>query len=218
VAGADDPARGGPRARAVRADPADVDTLSQVVADAFHNLAPSRWLIADPAIRRRVFPGYFRLYVEHAMTHGVVQTTGDRTAAALWIPVGAGGPGPPAGYDARLRAATGRWIDRFVAFDAALDEHHPTGISHHHLALLAVRPDQQGRGTGTALLRSTTRCSTTARARPLTWRPATCVRAGSTCATVTPTTARRSSCPAAPACTRCGGKVSRRSVIARGKP
>jgi GNAT superfamily N-acetyltransferase len=28
----------------------------------------------------------------------------------------------------------------------------PTGISHHHLAILAVRPDEQGQGTGTALL------------------------------------------------------------------
>jgi len=154
MTGHNDRAPGGPQARAVRADQADVDALSQVVADAFHDLAPSRWLIADPATRRKVFPGYFRLYVEHAMTHGVVQTTGDRTAAALWLPAGAGGPGPPAGYDARLRAATGRWIDRFLAFDAALDERHPSGTPHHHLALLAVRPDRQGLGTGTALLRS----------------------------------------------------------------
>jgi GNAT superfamily N-acetyltransferase len=154
MTGHNDRAPGGPQARETRAGRADVDVLSQVVAEAFHDLAPSRWLIADPATRRKVFPGYFRLYVEHAMTHGVVQTTGDRSAAALWIPADAGGPGPLAGYDARLRAATGRWIDRFLAFDAALDEHHPTGIPHHHLALLAVRPDRQGRGTGTALLRS----------------------------------------------------------------
>jgi GNAT superfamily N-acetyltransferase len=154
VTGQSGPAPPGPQVRVIQADPADLDALSQVVADAFHGLAPSRWLIADPAIRRRVFPGYFRLYVEHALTHGVVETTEDRTAAALWIPGDEDEPEPPDGYDARLRAATGRWIDRFLAFDAALDEHHPTGIPHHHLALLAVRPDRQGRGTGTALLRS----------------------------------------------------------------
>jgi GNAT superfamily N-acetyltransferase len=138
----------------IRADPADLDALSQIAADAFLDLAPSRWLIADPATRRRAFPGYFRLYVEHAMTHGVVQTTDDRTAAALWIPAGGGRTDPPADYDARLRAATGPWIDRFLAFDAALEERHPTRIAHHHLALLAVRPDRQGQGTGTALLHS----------------------------------------------------------------
>jgi GNAT superfamily N-acetyltransferase len=154
MTGQSGPATGGPQAHVTRADPADLDRLSQVVADAFHDLAPSRWLIADPAARRKIFPGYFRLYVERAMTHGVVQTTDDRTAAALWIPADGDEPDPPAGYDARLRAATGRWIGRFLAFDAALDEHHPAGIPHHHLALLAVRPDRQGEGAGTALLRS----------------------------------------------------------------
>ena len=29
---------------------------------------------------------------------------------------------------------------------------HPAGVPHHHLAMLAVRPDRQGRGTGTTLL------------------------------------------------------------------
>jgi ribosomal protein S18 acetylase RimI-like enzyme len=33
-----------------------------------------------------------------------------------------------------------------------LDQHHPTGIPHHHLAILAVHPDRQRRGIGTALL------------------------------------------------------------------
>jgi GNAT superfamily N-acetyltransferase len=142
------------RSTVIRADRADLDVLSQVVADAFHDLDPSRWLIADQAARRQIFPGYFRLYVEHAMAQGVVHTTDDRAAVALWIPADADEPDPPPDYDARLRAATGRWIDRFLAFDAALEERHPAGVPHHHLALLAVRPDRQGRGTGTALLRS----------------------------------------------------------------
>ncbi len=154
MTGPGDRAADGARAHVIRAGPADLDTLSQVIADAFHDLAPSRWLIAGPAARRRVFPGYFRIYVEHAMARGTVQTTTDRTAAALWIPVGPDGADPPAGYGARLRAAVGRRIDRFVAFDAALGGHHPVGHPHHHLALLAVRPDRQGQGTGTALLRS----------------------------------------------------------------
>jgi len=70
---------------------ADLDVLSQVIADAFCDLAPSRWLIPGQATRRQVFPGYFRLYAEHALARGVVHTTPGRTAAALWIP--AGGPG-----------------------------------------------------------------------------------------------------------------------------
>jgi GNAT superfamily N-acetyltransferase len=142
-----------PQARVIRAEPADLDALSQVIADAFHPLAPSRWLIDDPVVRRKIFPGYFRLYVEHALACGVVHTTPDRAAAALWLPVSAQGADPPADYDARLAAATSPWTGRFRTFDAALDRCHPLGVPHHHLALLAVRPDRQGQGAGTALLR-----------------------------------------------------------------
>jgi GNAT superfamily N-acetyltransferase len=138
----------------VRADPADVDTLSRVIADAFHDLPPSRWLVPDQAARREIFPGYFRLYVEHALASGVVHTTTDRTAAALWLPIGENATDLPADYGTSLAAATGPWIDRFLAFDETLDRHHPVGIPHHHLAILAVRPDRQGQGTGAMLLRA----------------------------------------------------------------
>lgn len=138
----------------VLAGPEDSAVLSQVIADAFHDLAPSRWLIPDPAARREVFPGYFRLYVEHALEAGLIHTTPGRTAVALWVRVSEDGPDQPAGYAERLAGATRPWTERFVAFDAALDRHHPAGIAHHHLAILAVRPDQQGQGTGTALLRA----------------------------------------------------------------
>ena len=67
----------------VRADAGDLDTLSQVIADAFHELDPSRWLIPGPADRRAIFPGYFRLFAEHALAHGAIYTTTSRTAAAL---------------------------------------------------------------------------------------------------------------------------------------
>jgi GNAT superfamily N-acetyltransferase len=133
---------------------ADLEVLSQVIADAFCDLPPSRWLVPDQDARREIFPGSFRVYVEHAMASGVVHTTTDRTAVALWLPVGENPAGPPANYSTRLAAATGPRIDRFLAFDATLDQHHPAGIPHHHLAILAVRPDRQGQGTGSLLLRA----------------------------------------------------------------
>jgi GNAT superfamily N-acetyltransferase len=138
----------------VQADEADIGVLSQVIADAFHDLPPSHWLIPDDAARREIFPGYFRIYVEHAMAEGVVHTTLDRAAAALWLPVSAQGASPPGGYDEQLAAATGPWIERFRAFDATLDRHHPAGTAHRHLAILAVRPDRHGQGTGSLLLRA----------------------------------------------------------------
>ncbi len=138
----------------IRADEADLDVLSQVIADAFFDLAPSQWLITDPGARRRVFPGYFRLYLEQALAYGTIHITPSRTAAALWVPGGQDTTGPPDGYAERLAALTSPWTRRFLAFDEALDRHHPAGIPHQHLAILAVHPDQQGRGIGTALLRA----------------------------------------------------------------
>ncbi len=70
-------------------------SLSRVIAEAFHPLAVSQWLVSDPDARREIFPGYFRILVEHALDTGTVLTTPGRTAVALWLPVGTDGPQPP---------------------------------------------------------------------------------------------------------------------------
>jgi len=137
----------------VVAGAADLDPLSHLIAAAFCNLAPSQWLIPDPGARREIFPGYFRIYLDHALAAGAVHTTAGRTAAALWLPAGPDAPAQPGDYEARLAAVTGRWAERFAAFDAALDARHPATV-HHHLAILAVRPGRQGQRTDTALLRA----------------------------------------------------------------
>jgi GNAT superfamily N-acetyltransferase len=141
-----------PRDQIILAKPQDTDALSHVIALSFHTLAPSTWLIPDEDERRSIFPGYFRLYVEDAMRRGHVYTTVDRSAVALWLPVGEIGEPSPAGYDTALAAVTGRRVDRFRTFDALLEKHHPTGLRHDHLAILAVHPDHQRRGIGSELL------------------------------------------------------------------
>jgi len=138
----------------VPAGPQDLDILSQVVAAAFLSLPPSRWLISDPAGRARAFPGYFRILLDWAMAAGTVTTTPARDAAALWIPALSRPPAPPPDYPVRVAAVAGDHAARFAAFDAALEEHHPAGAAHEWLAILAVRPDRQDHGTGSALLRS----------------------------------------------------------------
>jgi ribosomal protein S18 acetylase RimI-like enzyme len=137
----------------VRANPGDAGALAELIAEAFAELAPSRWLIADADARRRVFPGYFRLYVDSTMTAGVVHTTPARDAVALWLPVDPS-PAALAEYPALLTAATRPFTARFEAFDAAIEGRHPFGAAHWHLAILAVRPGCQGRGLGSALLRA----------------------------------------------------------------
>jgi hypothetical protein len=101
-----------PHGPVVRAQDPDTRVLSQVIADAFHDLPPSKWLIPDDQARRDIFPGYFRIYVEHAMASGTVHTTTDQAAVALWLFTGAEGaspqvPGPVRvmlGFISRLRA------------------------------------------------------------------------------------------------------------------
>ena len=139
------------RHQIVRVGHADIGVLSLVIAEAFFSLAVCRWLIPGRAARRAAFPGFFGLYVEHAVADGLAETTPDRAAAALWIP--GTGPAAPAGeYAGRLAALTGPHLGNFLAFDEQLDRHHPAGTFHEHLAVLAVRPDRQHQGLGTALL------------------------------------------------------------------
>jgi len=139
--------------RVEQAGASDAGILAQVIADAFLDLDVSTWLVGDPAARRAIFPGYFALHVEQALAGGLVLTTPERDAAALWLHIPADGPGePPAGHHQRLAELTGQHLARFQVLDSAFKHHHPDGPAHEHLAILAVRPGRQRLGIGTALL------------------------------------------------------------------
>lgn len=141
-------------AEVIKAEASDLDPFSELIAEAFHDVPPSTWPISDDNARRRIFPSYFRIHLEHGLTHGLVYTTPDWAGVALWMPAGPDLPTLPDRYDERLVSVTAPWTGRFVAFDVALEAKHPVGKVHHRLALLGVRPDRQGRGIGTALLQT----------------------------------------------------------------
>jgi GNAT superfamily N-acetyltransferase len=144
----------GRQVQVVIASEDDADELSRVIADALHDLPQSRWLIPDPYARRQIFPGYFRLLIEQSMASGTVHTTADRVGAALWNHASPDSMRQPGDYAARLAAVAGRWASRFIMFDAALDRHYPARRAYGLLSLLAVRPDRQDQGVGSALLRA----------------------------------------------------------------
>lgn len=125
--------------------------IADLIGEAFLHLGPSQWLVPDMEERARVLPANFRIYVDLAMDHGEVHVTADRSGSAVWFPRDRPLP-EPGDYDDRLAAACGKWADRFRMLDALFDAHHPSP-AHHHLAFLAVRPSEQGRGVGSALLR-----------------------------------------------------------------
>ena len=134
------------------AEPEDAAKLSTVVAAAFHSLAPCQWLISHAIQRRVVFPAYFRILIDHALAVGSIATTPERTAAALWLPIGADGPTEPKRYAQRLKDAVGPHLERFEILDDQFERHHPVGGEHEYLAIIAVHPDHQRQGLGRALL------------------------------------------------------------------
>ncbi|MBV9847445.1 MAG: GNAT family N-acetyltransferase, partial [Kutzneria sp.] len=137
----------------VDATPADAAAIAALIAEAFQHLDVAQWLVPPSAEQRRsVLEADFRIFVDHALSHGIVQTSPNRTGVAMWFPPAAQAR-EPADYDVRLAAACGPWIDRFRALDTAFAEHHPHSPAHHHLGFLAVRPDRQCRGLGSDLLR-----------------------------------------------------------------
>ncbi|MGA5304589.1 GNAT family N-acetyltransferase [Nucisporomicrobium flavum] len=138
------------------AGPGDAAALADLLAEAFLHGDLGPWLIPHLDSRARTYPAYFALLVEQALDHGQVQLINDYTAgiaaAAIWFPIACGPPPAAIGYDLRLAKVTGRFAHRFTALDDALHRHHPYDRWHHYLSHLAVHPDRQQRGLGSALL------------------------------------------------------------------
>jgi ribosomal protein S18 acetylase RimI-like enzyme len=136
----------------VRAGEGDAPAVASVIARAFHPLAPAVWLVPDPRERARLFPPYFRLFVEHAIRHGEVYVGAGGAAVSVWFPPSDEPPGDPEDYESRLVALVGPHLDRFRTFDAMLSKVHPCD-PHYYLLFLAVDPRRQANGLGSALLR-----------------------------------------------------------------
>lgn len=135
------------------ADSDDHKEVTAVLSEAFlhGDLAP--WLIARLDDRDRIYPHYFAMLAEHALEHGLVQVTDDLAGVAVWY-IHDGKPLTDIpDYTARLARITAPYAARFVALDDAMRRHHPHDEPHHYLAFLAVHPDRQRAGYGSALLR-----------------------------------------------------------------
>jgi predicted N-acetyltransferase YhbS len=129
----------------------DAAAVAELIATAFAQLKVVAYLVPERRERHKVMTANFQIFVEHAVEHGEVHLVEDGSAVAVWFPHT--GPLPaPRDYDRRLAETTGAWTDRFRVLDALFEEHHPAE-PHHYLAFLAVHPDHQDQGLGSALLR-----------------------------------------------------------------
>jgi GNAT superfamily N-acetyltransferase len=141
----------------VRADGRDVETVSRIIAEAFFELPPSRWLVPDEGWRRAIYARFFRLaYAEPGLATGAVYLTADRLAAAVWLHIDPDqSPGPDPVTDAAIQELTGPFHKNFAEFDRLLAEAHEPYLDRPHdfLAVLGAHPVVWRQGSGKALLK-----------------------------------------------------------------
>lgn len=131
----------------------------QLIVDAFIDLPEAHYLIPDPDRRRHVLFAYTmvgaRMMWERGATVNIIDDPFRQgpLATAVWLPMPT--EDPTQAEREAMNDATAPYIERFEAL------HHllhtlvaPTGPDERHreLAWLAVRPDQQNRSMGSALL------------------------------------------------------------------
>jgi GNAT superfamily N-acetyltransferase len=134
---------------------ADAPALDGVLADAFFDDPLSCHLLPDESRRdaglRR---GMGHVMRHHYLTNGGVWTTEELDGAALWAKPG--DPKPSALQQLRelpvFVRAFGRRLPRAIGAFGTVEKRRPAD-PHWFLDILAVRPDQQGRGIGSALVK-----------------------------------------------------------------
>jgi ribosomal protein S18 acetylase RimI-like enzyme len=131
-----------------RARPGEAGALAELIARAFDPLEMTRWLVPNDIDRIPVMTGFLHLTVEHAIAHGTVDVIGDLLGGAVWLPSTAPDLDD---YEQRLKAACGVYTERFQALDTAMHATHPT-TPHEYLPFIAVHPNLQTCGLGSALL------------------------------------------------------------------
>jgi ribosomal protein S18 acetylase RimI-like enzyme len=140
------------------ARPADAERIAVVLAEAYLSTPEGVWLIPDLGERRAVYGAYFPAVVQALLAgagEGVaacLHVTDEVDAVAVWENYGTIEPAPTQLYDNIPRQTCGRHADRFRLLHTVLAFHQPRD-PHHQLSWLAVHPDRQNVGLGSALLR-----------------------------------------------------------------
>lgn len=136
----------------------DIPRLIATMIEGFSTDPLYLWLYPHPTLRRTSLRATFGLMLGRGLARGHVRCTEDRRAVAIWPPpaVDLLGEDDLDDWVRRLRGEAPDRVDEAVAAMAACAAHAP-GEPHWVLHSVVVAPDRQGRGQGTALLRSTLR-------------------------------------------------------------
>ncbi len=138
-----------------RATEADAIRVAGVLARAFYDDPPMRWVIPDDRSRLRTLERAGLLFLTRIyLPQDECWTTSDTNAIAIWELPGQWKLG--LGAQLRLLPAMlgiyGRGLPRVASAISALERNHPAK-PHMYLPFVAVDPEWQGRGLGAAVLR-----------------------------------------------------------------
>lgn len=109
------------------------------------------WLWPDAAAYLGAFPGLVAAMAGGAFDSGTADADPDIAGVGLWLPPGGASDEEMMVGLVQETVEEGRQAETFEIL-GQMDEYHPTD-THWYLPIIGVDPSQQGRGTGSALLR-----------------------------------------------------------------
>ncbi len=134
------------------ADEGDRELVVRLLDGAFQDDPVSGWVFPDAAHRRATHPRLMAAFLDLVFAEGRVDLAEDGSACALWLSVPA--DAEHGGDDAaQLREAVDPDNGRVELLGRLTAGIHPAGRAHEYLWMIAVAPDNQGRGLGATLLR-----------------------------------------------------------------
>lgn len=132
----------------------DVHRLKATLAEAFYDDPIFGWLMPDEQSRLARLRRFFAIQLRHvALTRGCVWTSSDLAGASLTTAPGKWRT-PPRAVLAHSSTFFGRHQARAVRLLLAIEAKH-LREPHHYFADVGVRPETQGKGLGSALMRPT---------------------------------------------------------------
>ncbi len=124
-------------------------TLSETLALAFYDDPVLMWCIADGSRRREILPRFFGALSDSYASYDEIWDVDEGVSAAVWAPPGAEDDEQ---LGDRIGEISAEYADRVFEVLGLMEEKHPVE-PHYYLFVLGTRPECQGRGVGSALMR-----------------------------------------------------------------